>query len=227
VGKAANICNDVGEIDSLAEGILKQFTGGDPMQFDRKNLAPIVCRPTAKLIISFNKAPKIKDRTKGIWRRMLLIPFNKSVPPERIIRHMDQAEYWIESGEISGILNWAITGLQRLQDQKDFTKSSVSEAAIDEYKRENNPVLDFFDDHIEVLEIGRLRVSHVFDLYQHWCAKSNCRPMSLRNFGAEVKRKYGDIRKRDTQRERDYYYYGIGFSSSEIFGRETQEKRYG
>jgi P4 family phage/plasmid primase-like protien len=227
VGKAANICNDVGEIDSLAEGILKQFTGGDPMQFDRKNLAPIVCRPTAKLIISFNKAPKIKDRTKGIWRRMLLIPFNKSVPPERIIRHMDQAEYWIESGEISGILNWAITGLQRLQDQKDFTKSSVSEAAIDEYKRENNPVLDFFDDHLQVVETGRIRVTHLFDLYQHWCDKGNYRSMSLRNFGAEVKRKYGEIRKRDPGGARDYYYYGIGFSSLEIHGRETHESIYG
>jgi putative DNA primase/helicase len=140
---------------------------------------------------------------------------------------MDQAEYWIESGEISGILNWAITGLQRLQDQKDFTKSAVSEAAIDEYKRENNPVLDFFDDHLQVVETGRIRVTHLFDLYQHWCVKSNYRSMSLRNFGAEVKRKYGDIRDREPSGRRDYYYYGIGFTSLEIHGRETHESIYG
>jgi P4 family phage/plasmid primase-like protien len=227
VGKAANICNDVGEIDSLSEGILKQFTGGDPMQFDRKNLSPIVCRPTAKLIMSFNKAPKIKDRTKGIWRRMLLIPFNRAVPPERIVRHMDQAEYWVESGEVSGILNWAITGLQRLQDQKDFTRSSVSEAAIDDYKRENNPVLDFFDDYLEVSEGSRIYVAHLFGLYQHWCASNNYRPMSLRNFGVEMKRKYGEVKEREGGSKREYFYRNLVFTTTEIAGRETDEKRYG
>ena len=228
VGKAANICNDVGEIDTLAEGILKQFTGGDPMQYDRKNLSPIVCRPTAKLIMSFNKPPKIKDRTKGIWRRMLLVPFNRSIPPERIVRHMDQAEYWVDSGEISGILNWAIVGLQRLRDQGDFTKSSVSEAAVDEYKRENNPVLDFFDDYIQVVEIGRIRIAHLFDCYQHWCAKVNCRPMSLRNFGVEVKRRFGDRKTRSTTNtDRDWYYDGLTFTTSEICGKETADGKYG
>ncbi|XZE20875.1 phage/plasmid primase, P4 family [Pirellulaceae bacterium SH449] len=227
VGKAANICNDVGEIDSLAEGILKQFTGGDPMQFDRKNLSPIVCRPSAKLILSFNKAPKIKDRSKGMWRRMLLVPFNKSVPADRIVRHMDQAEYWIDSGEISGILNWAIVGLQRLQDQKDFTRSSASEAAIDDYKRENNPVLDFFDDYLEVSEGSRIYVAHLFGLYQHWCASNNYRPMSLRNFGVEMKRKYGEVKEREGGSKREYFYRNLNFTTTEIAGRETDEKRYG
>jgi P4 family phage/plasmid primase-like protien len=228
VGKSCNICNDVGEIDSLAEGILKQFTGGDPMQYDRKNLSPIVCRPTAKLIMSFNKAPKIKDRTKGIWRRMLLIPFNRSIPKEKMVRHMDQAEFWIDSGEISGILNWAIAGLQRLRDQGDFTQSSVSDEAIEEYKKENNPVLDFFEEYIEVVEGTSLRIAHVFSVYQHWCNKVNGRSMSLKNFGAEVKRKYGDIKVRSsTSGDRDYCYRGLSFSVSEVFGMPTRDEKYG
>lgn len=227
VGKAANICNDVGEIDSLAEGILKQFTGGDPMQYDRKNLAPIVCRPTAKLIMSFNKPPKIKDRTKGIWRRMLLVPFNRSVPPEKIVRHMDQAEYWVDSGEISGILNWAIVGLQRLRDQGDFTRSFVSEAAIEDYKRENNPVLDFFEDYVDVLEGQRIRIAHMYEIYRHWCDKVNCRSMSLRNFGVEVKRKFGDRKRRSsTNADRDWYYDGLVWKETQVFDKDTADTKY-
>jgi putative DNA primase/helicase len=163
-----------------------------------------------------------------MWRRMLLVPFNKPVPPEKIVRHMDQAEFWVDTGEISGILNWAIVGLQRLRDQKDFTVSSVSEAAIDEYKRENNPVLDFFDDYIEVAEGGRIRIAHMFELYQHWCCQVNCRPMSLRNFGVEVKRKYGDRRTRtSSNNDRHWYYEGLTFTTSDVYGKEVTDRVYG
>jgi len=39
LGKLANICGDVGELDKVAEGHIKQFTDGNPMQFERKNFA--------------------------------------------------------------------------------------------------------------------------------------------------------------------------------------------
>ncbi len=226
VGKVANICNDVGEIDSLAEGILKQFTGGDPMQFDRKNMSPIICRPTAKLIMSFNKPPRIKDRSKGIWRRMCLVPFNRAIGAEKIVRHMDQAEFWIDSGEISGILNWAIVGLQRLRDNRDFTQSSVCEEAIDAYRRESNPVLDFFDDFVEVMDVGRIRVTHFYSLYAHWCRSNGNHPLSSRSLGQEVRKKYGDVKIRSSLGNRDYFYDRLGFKVDKIHGNETQDGEY-
>jgi P4 family phage/plasmid primase-like protien len=223
VGKVANICGDVGEIDSLAEGILKQFTGGDPMQFDRKNMTPIICKPTAKLIMSFNKPPRIKDRSKGIWRRMCLVPFNRSITAEKIVRHMDQAEYWIDSGEISGILNWAIVGLQRLRDNRDFTKSSVCEEAIDAYRRESNPALDFFDDFVDTCEVGRIRVAHFYKLYAHWCRANGTHPLSSRSLGAEVRKKYGDIKSRNSVGDREYYYDRLMWKVDKVSGEDTCE----
>lgn len=224
--KTANICGDVGEIDSVAEGILKQFTGGDPMQFDRKNLSPIVCRPTAKLMLSFNNPPKIKDKSKGIWRRMLLIPFNKTIEPARMVRNMDMPEFWIDSGEVSGILNWAIQGLQRLRDQKDFTRSAASEEAMDAYRRENNPILDFFDEFVEVDPKARVRISQFYELYKYWCEKMGYRPMSVKSMGVEVRRKFGDVRFRHGFGNREWNYRGLKFSTEEILGKKTEDGGY-
>ncbi len=100
LGKAANISGDIGELDNVAEGVLKQFTGGDTMMFDRKNRQPISARPTAKLMAAWNKRPRFKDRSYGLWRRMILVPFNRQIPPERRVMGMDEPDWWIDSGEV-------------------------------------------------------------------------------------------------------------------------------
>src|SRR5207244_44295 len=41
LGKLANICGDLAELDGVAEGILKQLTGGDRLTVDRKNLPAV------------------------------------------------------------------------------------------------------------------------------------------------------------------------------------------
>lgn len=224
VGKAANICGDVGEIDQVAEGNLKQFTGGDVMQFDRKGIAPISCRPTAKLMLSFNNFPKIKDRSRGMWRRMLLVPFQVKIQTKDMVRHMDSADFWLENGESSGILNWAIQGLQRLKEQGDFTESAASEEAIDNYRRDTNPCLDFFDEHLEICPTNQVVAMHLYDLYCHWCTKQGQKPPGNRNFGVEVKRKYGDIRRRERSGERRWYYAGIKITVETIEGRRAENE---
>ena len=81
LGKLANIASEVGELKSVAEGFLKQFTGGDRMLFDRKGLLPIHARPTARLVLATNNRPRFSDRSAGLWRRMILLPFNVTIPP--------------------------------------------------------------------------------------------------------------------------------------------------
>jgi P4 family phage/plasmid primase-like protien len=225
IGKTANICGDVGEIDSVCEGNLKQFSGGDVMQFDRKNLSPICCRPTAKLMMSFNNPPRIKDRSRGVWRRMLLVPFLKEFKKETAIRHLDSPEFWLESGEVPGILNWSIAGLQRLRDQGDFTESQTANDAIETYKRDNNPALDFFEDYL-VYEKGNGQVDtmHVYELYRHWCAKTGAMPFGSRQFGVEIRRKFGDIKVREMQSGvRRSVYKGLRIGTEYIFDRKTDE----
>ena len=48
-----------------------------------------------------------------------------------------------------GVLLWAIAGLCQLEPQGGFTKSSVCEAALAEYRAESNPARMFLEERFQ------------------------------------------------------------------------------
>jgi putative DNA primase/helicase len=80
VNKLANIAPEVYDNVRLNEGALKQFTGGDSIYFDKKGVQGFDAKPSARLIMSTNNHPPINDRSNGIWRRMLFLPFRVTIP---------------------------------------------------------------------------------------------------------------------------------------------------
>ena len=190
IGKMANICGDVGEVDQVAEGIIKQYTGGEIMQMDRKCIQPIQVKPTAKLMFAWNNAPRFRDRSKGLWRRLLLVPFDKEISKEDRIRGMDDANWWIDSGETSGILNWAIHGLNRLNNQGSFTEPRSCTNRLELLKIESNPAANFLIDNAEFEQDDYVLVEDIYKLYREWCSENGCKPLGSRQFGKEVKRQF-------------------------------------
>jgi len=223
IGKAANISGDVGETDNIAEGILKQFTGGGNMQFDRKNRDPISAKPTAKLMCAWNTRPRIKDKTSGMWRRMIVVPFNRQITKDEKVRGMDDFNWWLKQGEVPGILRWAIAGLDRLREQEDFTMSDTIEKAIEDYKEEVNPTLRFLKEHVAMLPPERIAeeivkdeslqyaidANELFAKYVKWCEEEGVKPLSRNNFGLQIKRRFGDLRQRRRGEWERYYVYRL------------------
>ncbi len=229
IGKACNISADAsGQVDSIAEGVVKQFTGGDVMLFDRKNRAPISARPTAKLMAAWNDRPKIRDKSEGLWRRMLLVPFNRPIPESRKIYGMDQPDWWIKSGEAPGILNWAIAGLARLREQGDFTASRVSEEATDDYRIDSNPVKEFFTSYLQEMTEGGIDSEKLYELYTHWARKNGNRPFGNRQFGKELKREFPKSKRKRVREGKilKYRYEGLQFTTDEIFSQSTNGEKF-
>ena len=223
IGKLANICGDAGEIDRMAEGLLKAFTDGNPMTIDRKNLSAIEVTPTAKLVLACNNKPRFADRSEGIWRRMMIIPFTREIPEGERITGMKNVDYWEDSGELPGILLWALRGLARYNIQGRFTKSQVSERAANEYRSENNPARAFLKENMEIEPDGELKSSHIYGMYSHWCKSSGYRALSEQMFFKEVRRVFPNVEKKRTleDKKRFYFYSGINFSTDEISGLPT------
>jgi P4 family phage/plasmid primase-like protien len=228
LGKAANICGDVGEIDQVAEGTLKQFTGGDAMFFDRKGIAPISARPTAKLMCAWNNRPRFRDRSSGIWRRILLVPFRYQIKRSERVTGMDTRNYWVNSGEIPGILNWAIEGLFRLRAQGDFTESEICNQAMGEFRSESNPAGEFLNDHLQVGDETQVLASHqIYAIYDAWCRRLGSIPMNNAHFFKELKKKFPHVtRKKANIPGRPWGYTGIEFSEGEVFGEETPKANF-
>ena len=221
IGKLANIATEVGELARTAEATLKQFTGGDRMYFDRKNRPGVNIRPTARLVLSANNRPKFADTSNGVWRRMILIPFNLQIPPERMDRDLVKKL----KSELSGILNWAVRGEQRLREQRGFTESRVVTEALSEYRQESNPASVFLADHVEADPCGTVPCSELYKGYQEWCVQTGNKPLNDTGFGKEITRQFGKAvtRKRESRGQRVYFYDGIRLIPSDAGGEMPSE----
>jgi P4 family phage/plasmid primase-like protien len=188
LGKLANICAEIGELDKTAEGTLKAFTSGDPMTLENKGKDPFTARPTARLVMCTNNVPRFVDKSEGVWRRMLLLPFNRRVPEADRVPGMDKEEFW--ANEAAGILNWSLQGLRRLRENKmQFTQSLICRAALEEHRRLSDPCRDFLLEHyVADPNAEPLRTTDVYREYLTWCEENgNKYPLSAQAFGRHVR----------------------------------------
>ncbi len=229
LGKLANISADVpSEIDAAGEAVIKRFASGDMVSMNRKNMSRISVQPTARMIMSWNNRPKFKDRSTGIWRRIILCPFRVEITDNEKIFGMDKPEFWANSGELPGMFNWALRGLIRLRHQRRFTVSKLSQEMLEEYRTEANPAREFLSEFVEENAQGAICASDLYRHYHRWAKDSGVFPMSARQFGKEVRRIFPRIvrKKLGGRNSQDWYYAGIIFSVDEICGHQTQKTEF-
>lgn len=223
LGKLVNICGDAPEMDAVAEGTLKAFTSGNPMLFDRKGTPGIMATPTARLMIACNNLPRFRDRSQGIWRRAMIVPWRVTISENERVRNMDKADFWIQSGELPGIFRWAVLGLARLKENGGFTKSQVMQARKEEYQLEANPTKSFLVEYLEENSSSYpVRSSFLYSLYRKWASESGFYPLSSTQFGKEILRQFPSIQrtKRGPRLDRSYCYTGIAYQDGVISSEE-------
>lgn len=186
IGKLANMSSESeSAIDGFGETVLKSFTAGDSMSFERKFSDPVESVPTAKVMLATNSLPKFKDKTQGIWRRMLFVPFDRTF--EEVDQNKNLAKEL--STELSGIFNWALRGQGYLETNGQFTAPVRCTNAIEDYKREINPARAFLQDNFGLdLGVKGTPSQEVYTAYKIYCEDNGRRPMNSANFGKEVSR---------------------------------------
>jgi P4 family phage/plasmid primase-like protien len=212
LGKLANIVAEVGELEKANEAVLKSFVSGDVMTFDRKNQSLVDAPPTARLVFSTNNRPGFTDRSKGIWRRMLLLPMVIAVSEEQKIQNMDKTWFW--EPHASTIFNWALNGLARLRSVGKFTEPATCVAAIKDYRAEMNPEIRFLEDHFEASDSRDdwVQAVEVYDYYVKWCKGQHMKHwLGSTNFGRQVHRHFGvkNIQKRTSDGTKIRVYAGM------------------
>lgn len=193
-GKLVNLVHELAADSSLRDDVLKQAVSGNPIQGERKNKDPFVFRPFARFVVAMNHLPRVKDTSHGFFRRVRLLTFN------RIFKREEQDRDLVQKlkAELPGIFVWALAGLQRLWAQGDFTIVPSSVNAIDQYKKECNPVALFVNDLVipassgtPAQELGsrstvKTLIHDVFRTYQAYCRAKGFHPLSDARFGREM-----------------------------------------
>jgi P4 family phage/plasmid primase-like protien len=194
-GKLANIYTDLEEIEKLDEGLLKTLTAGEAIQAERKFKEPWSMRPTAKLIFSANTLPVLRDRSQGIWRRLVVIPFEVTIPEGKQDKQLSEK---LEQ-ELPGIFNWAISGLMRLLERGQFTGSAKCEAAKTEHRHSSDHVLAFLEECILDDPQGAVGTGLLYQHYKEWVEGHGYKLLSDANFGKALRRHRPHVSRRDKQ----------------------------
>jgi putative DNA primase/helicase len=188
-GKLSNLVEELNEIEKTAEGLLKQFVGGGPVTIERKHRDAFTMIPTARLTFATNVLPRFTDRTSGLWRRLILIAFRQQILDEtKQDRRLVDPDYWRASGELPGILNWAIVGLLSLLEKKSFSTSESSAEAKSLYREESNPAGTFLTDFYVARENSEISATVLYQSYRSHIDNLGHRPLSESQFSIEVRR---------------------------------------
>lgn len=122
------------EGERLQEAKIKELTGGEPMLARGLNADFFEFLPLFKLTISGNHKPDIRGTDDGIWRRVLLVPFDVQIPKGERDPLLGQKLF----EERAGILNWMVEGLVAYLEGGLQEPDTVL-AATQEYRDESDP----------------------------------------------------------------------------------------
>jgi len=92
----------------LAEALVKQLTGGDPITCRFLNQNPFTYVPSFLLMVAGNFKPAILSQDEGTWRRVKLIPFDATFSVA--LGNKDTTLPGKLRAESEGILAWAVAG---------------------------------------------------------------------------------------------------------------------
>ena len=170
----------------ISESLIKSVTGEDSLTARFLYGEYFSFKPTFKIFMATNHKPKIRGADNGIWRRIKMIPFNVTIPPEQ--RDKNLTEKLI--AENSGILNWLLRGYAMWQKEGLEEPKAIREANA-EYRMDMDSVGTFVTDCLE-LDASlqwRLPTNMLYQTYIKWCSRNNERVMSQKWLGMRMSEK--------------------------------------
>jgi len=184
-GKLANIIGETTskEIDSES---FKIASSGEELTAANKFQAEYSMPFRARIIFATNRLPMFKDPTTGSFERLCIVPFN------RYIKEKDRDPGIAEKLklEASGILNWALGGLDRLNERQRLPEIEIVKANIIEYRKDTDSIFDWVQQHID-FDAAQEKTFMPRDLYGHYrkfCEETSRKPVSLIGFSRRVSR---------------------------------------
>ena len=149
------------------EGLIKELTGGEPILVRALHSDFVEVLPKFKLTISGNHKPDIRGTDDGIWRRLLIVPFDVQIPKDEIDRDLGRKLIT----EAPGVLNWCVQGLLEylevgLQEPQEVL------AATTTLRSESDPYGSFLEEacHVSGNPDDSLAAKDLVAAFHYWLA---------------------------------------------------------
>lgn len=157
---------------------VKQIVGGDRIVARALYREAFEFTPTFKLLVATNHRPVVRDTSFAMWRRIRLVPFTVTIPPEEQDRELPLKL----RDELPGILRWAVDGCLAWQRDGLGVPDEVR-AATESYRRESDWLSDFVEARCTEAPAEQATTGGLYKAYVAWCESLEERPVSKHAFG--------------------------------------------
>lgn len=178
------VASEVEEGKRMAESLVKQMTGGEKMTARFMRAEYFEFMPHFKLWVGTNHKPVIRGTDQAIWRRIKLIPFNVTIPPEERDKNLLNKL----RREMPGILNWAVMGCM------DWQKNGLGEPeevikATNDYRSEMDVLTRFVSDCCTTATQRCTKSSELYKKYAEWSKDNGEFALSQTKFSTRMQEK--------------------------------------
>ena len=161
----------------LAEALIKLATGGEPMSVRRLNRDPFDLYPQFKMTISGNHRPSISGIDDGIWRRVMLVPWDVQIPDaekdRQLVAKMQREASGILNRLLAGLTDWRLHGLQ---------EPAIVRGATADYREESDPMGRFLASCTAEAKGERVQSSKLYALFIAWARAAGEREWTQTGF---------------------------------------------
>ena len=164
-GKRLIIASEMDEGMRLNTGLVKQLCSTDEIYAEKKYKDPFHFVPSHTLVLYTNHLPKVGANDDGIWRRLIVIPFNAKITGKSDVKNF--ADYLYDNAA-PAIISWIIEGAEKAIKANFKTKlPKVVQESVRAYREANDWLGHFIEENCEI-EKGYLQKSG--DLYSAYRA---------------------------------------------------------
>lgn len=168
VGKVFNVCGELPEDAMISGERFKGIVCGEPQDCEYKGKDSFSFAPHAAHWFASNHLPRSKDSSGGFTRRWLILEFGRQVPnTERVINFHEV----VVAEEREAIAAWAVEGLARLRQQKEYTLPASHLRLENAVLLSNNSVAAFLSQNISVKKADNDNdLADLQQVYDHYMA---------------------------------------------------------
>lgn len=207
-GKMANLAGDLSSNALRDTSILKQTTGRDLIGADRKRKSTVNFVNHAKHVFACNELPRVYDFSRGFWDRWVLFEFPYTFVKEEDYETLkNKGNYKLKDPfimdklttkeELSGLLNEALEGLQRILKQKDFSYSKGINEIKNFWVRKSDSFTAFAMDNLEESYEEGITKAKLRKSFNRYCKEHKLKGVSDRNIKTVLEELFGVTEKQD------------------------------
>lgn len=193
-GKRILIAAELEEGMRLSTSIVKQLSSTDEIEGEKKYKDPFKFRPTHTMVLYTNHLPKVGAMDNGIWRRLIVIPFNAKISGKGDIKNYSK---YLLANAGPYITKWIIEGAQKaIADNYKLKVPQCVKEAIELYKADNDWMTHFLEECCEVGDGLEEKSGELYSSYRAFCARSGEFCRSTMEFYSMLKQRGFDRHKR-------------------------------